>query len=138
MSSEENKNTVLQYQLAVSAFLQGDSQSDFKQYLAHDVKWHLPKSMAEFRGCLFEGHDGIALMLRDAVQSYYQPETIQADFRSMMAENDLVHLHFGMSALTISGKAYDNDYQVLYQLKDGKILQVWEYFDAHRLILLMR
>lgn len=135
--AQDNKTLVLQYQMAVSQFLQGDSGADFCQHLADDIQWHLPKSMDALTGALFSGHAGIKEMLANGVGTYYQPDSIEVDFRSMMAEGDLVHMHFGMQAQMKNGKHYSNDYQVLYQISDNKIINVWEYFDAHHLLELM-
>ncbi|MCW2621677.1 MAG: hypothetical protein JWL64_1279, partial [Frankiales bacterium] len=34
-------------------------------------------------------------------------------------------------AVTKSGRAYDNAYHFLFQLRDGLITRIWEYNDTH-------
>lgn len=136
--SHDNKAIVIHYQMAVTERLKTGSGDDFQQYLHQDVRWHLPQSMQAFGGSVFQGIDGVTQMLTQNIHRFYQPDSIKADFRSMIGEGDFVHIHFGMSATTANGKAYRNDYQTLYQLHDGKILNVWEYFDAHHLIACIR
>ena len=105
----DNKNTVIAYQMAVAEVLKTGKGEDYKAYLQEDVQWHLPRSMAAFGGALFSGVSGIEKMLTTSTQRFYQPETIDVDFRSMMGEGDVVHMHFGMSAKTANGKDYQND-----------------------------
>lgn len=130
----DNKTIVIEYQMAVQEVLKIGAGEAFKKYLSEDVKWHLPKSMQAYGGAVFSGIDGVEKMLKDNVGRFYQPETIEVDFRSMIAEDNLVHMHFGMQATTPNAQSYSNDYQVLYEIKDGLICNVWEYFDAHELI----
>lgn len=138
MGVRENKNTVVQYQAAVTAYLQQGAADAFTAFLHEEVVWHLPQSMAAFGGSEFRGHAGVKAMLTDNFHRFYQPQSIQVQFRSMIGEGEYVHMHFAMSALTVNGNSYQNDYQVLYQLQDEKIRNVWEYFDAHRLIVCMQ
>jgi ketosteroid isomerase-like protein len=143
MSTEENKKIVIDYQLAVANFLKSGESStggkrSFQDYLAVDVCWHLPKSMKAYGGKKFTGVDGIERMLKDNIHIFYKPETIEVDFRSMIADGNFVHIHMGMSAVSASGKAYSNDYQMLFEIMDKKITNVWEYFDAHHLIEVLK
>lgn len=135
--AQHNKTLVIHYQMAVSDVLKNGQGDSFKQYLADDATWHLPKSMHEFGGAEFKGIDAIENMLTQNIRRFYRPETIDVEFRSMIAEAHLVHMHFGMSATTAAGKAYNNDYQILFEINNGKIQNVWEYFDAHALIRLL-
>lgn len=130
----DNKTLVIEYQMAVQEVLKTGKGEAFKKYLSDDVSWHLPKSMQAYGGAVFTGVAGVKKMLTENVGKFYQPETIEVDFRSMISEGDLVHMHFGMQATTPNNQSYSNDYQVLYEVKDGLIVNVWEYFDAHELI----
>jgi ketosteroid isomerase-like protein len=133
----DNKTLVINYQMAVSDVLQSGTGDSYKQYLSENISWHLPQSMAEFGGSVFQGIAGVEQMLTENIRRFYQPETIQVDFRSMIGEGEYVHMHFGMSAATANNKNYQNDYQILFQVEDGLIINVWEYFDAHALIRLI-
>lgn len=130
----DNKTLVINYQMAVNEVLKTGSGEAFKEFLANDIEWHLPISMKQHGGNVFTGIEGVEKMLTKNVRMFYQPETIDVEFRSMISENDLVHMHFGMTAKTPSGKNYHNDYQILFEVKNHKISKVWEYFDAHILI----
>ncbi|CAA0114873.1 Uncharacterised protein [BD1-7 clade bacterium] len=132
-SIETNKTKVIACQMAISELLKGVNV-DLDVHLAPTICWHLPGSMAMHGGDCFQGIDGVTRMLTKNIRRFYQPETIEVEFRSLMAEADLVHMHFGMTALTPAGQTYKNDYQILFQVDESGISNVWEYFDAHRLI----
>ena len=133
-NEDNNKSRVLAYQMAVSGMLNDGVDADLSEHLAADITWYLPASLADHGGARFHGIEGVRRMLTDNLQRFYRPDSLEVDFRSMISEGDLVHLHFGLQAITPSGQPYQNDYQILYQLSEQGIINVWEYFDAHQLI----
>ncbi|MGE7991111.1 nuclear transport factor 2 family protein [Pseudomonas sp. NPDC089554] len=48
---------------------------------------------------------------------------------SMVAEGDRVAAELRSHAVTTHGKRYENDYHMLFTLRDGKVVQVKEYTD---------
>ncbi|MBX3486262.1 nuclear transport factor 2 family protein [Phenylobacterium sp.] len=47
----------------------------------------------------------------------------------MVAEGDCVAAELRSHAVTKTGKVYSNDYHILFELRDGKIVKVREYLD---------
>jgi ketosteroid isomerase-like protein len=48
-----------------------------------------------------------------------------------IADEDLVVVEARGDMWTKSGKRYDNHYCLIYRLKDGKIVEGWEYQDSN-------
>lgn len=71
----------------------------------------------------------MAMFIND-VGKFYQPESLRFNYHSLIGDDDRVHSHFTLNAITVNGKDYENHYQTLYRLKDGLICEVWEYFDT--------
>ena len=69
-------------------------------------------------------------MFGDDVGQFYQQDSMTFHYHSMTAEDDRVHLHFSLEAKTATGEDYYNDYQSLFRFADGKVIEVWEYFDT--------
>ena len=56
------------------------------------------------------------------------PTGLRPDFKSFMAEDDRVAVEFEGNATTCDGTPYTNQYCMIFTLRDGKIVQVNEYF----------
>jgi ketosteroid isomerase-like protein len=56
------------------------------------------------------------------------PTGLRPDVKSVTAEGDSVVVEWEGDATTSDGKAYKNQYCMVFRLKDGKIKQVNEYF----------
>lgn len=122
-----NKETVLNY-FAQVALLREGKPHRIQDYICEDMTWHLPRSNPEPR--VFVGIDGITKMISEILPLYYQPESLEFVPYSFIAEEELVHFHFTLKAMTINNQPYENDYQILIKLRDGKLAEAWEYFDT--------
>jgi ketosteroid isomerase-like protein len=132
-----NKAIVIQFQAEMGKKLQGESVA-LGDYFTDDAQWHLPASLDTYiHGADRIGKAAVLDLLDTAVKRCYKPETMRFDFHSMISDKDYVHQNFTMSAETASGKAYKSGYQTLFKLCDGKISEVWEYFDSGLLISLI-
>ncbi len=100
---------------------------DFSQHFTEQAQWHLPQSTAT---PLLSGRDAVVAMFMQGVSSYYQPDTMRFEHLHRLAEGDLVHSHFSLSAKTANGQDYHNHYQSLFRLEQRRIAEVWEYFDT--------
>ena len=128
----------MQFQAEVSRLLRG-KDADPGQFLADNVEWHLPDSMNDVIGGAHRiGITEVVDLLVSAVPRCYKAETMKFDFHSMMADEHHVHLHFTLQAETITSKPYKSGYQTLYELNEGKITHVWEYFDSGLLLKLLQ
>ena len=56
------------------------------------------------------------------------PTGLRADVKSVTAEGDRVAVEWEGHATTSEGKAYDNQYCMVFTLRDGRISHVNEYF----------
>lgn len=124
-----NKDIIKHFFNAVAGAARGEV-TDIAGFLADDVKWHLPQSTAQMGRALYDGKADVMTMFSGAVAQFYQPESMQFTYHSFIADGDFAHCHFSLEALTAAGKPYLNHYQSLFRLRDGKIAEVWEYFDT--------
>jgi len=124
-----NKDTIKHFFTAVAAGVRGEIV-DIAAFLTDDVTWHLPQSTAQMGKAFYDGKADVMTMFSGAVAQFYQPESMQFTYHSFIADGDFAHCHFSLSAITSTGKPYLNQYQSLFRLHDGKIAEVWEYFDT--------
>ena len=52
------------------------------------------------------------------------------EFRSMVAEGQVVFAEHRLSATLPNGRPYTNDYCFAYEVRDGKVLHIREYMDT--------
>lgn len=55
---------------------------------------------------------------------------VKNEFRSMVAEGNLVFTEHRLSATLPNGRPYVNDYCFAYEVRDGKIMKIREYMDT--------
>ncbi len=133
--AEKNKQTVLQFQMAVAQQLQGEPQPQIADFLTDDAQWHLPKSLDELAlGSTKSGKKEVLSLFDDIVKRFYDPKTMSFDFHGVFSGDDKVHLHFTLTAITNTGKTYTSGYQLLFRVVDDKVAEAWEYFDSASLI----
>ena len=129
---QTNKQQVQALQAAISAKLK-DNSITLDAFFHPDAVWHLPRSTAANGGGDMTGKAAVLAMFNSGVANFYIPESMDTRYHSTIAEGDLVHSRFTLKATTAQGKHYENDYQALYRLEDGLVIEVWEYFDtAHQ------
>ena len=127
---QQNKTLLLAFQKTLAKRLRGED-ADIRAFFHHDIAWHFPKSTAEAAsGSDHYGIDAVMAMFGDDVGQFYQQDSMTFHYHSMTAEDDRVHLHFSLEAKTATGEDYYNDYQSLFRFADGKVIEVWEYFDT--------
>ena len=132
---EKNKQQVLAFQMAVGKQLQGEPQAEIAEYLTDDAVWHLPASMdALADGHIKQGKAEVLRLFDDIVKRFYAPETMSFEFHGLFASADKVHFHFTLTATTHNGALYTSGYQMLFRCEDGRIAEVWEYFDSASLL----
>ena len=117
------------FQQQLELFLHG-TRIDLAPFFQPDAIWHLPRSAENWGGRDRIGRDAILHMLHSEVPQYYQPGSTRFDYHHFTSEADRVHMHFTLHAITANGKAYENEYQSLFRLKDQRIAEVWEYLDT--------
>lgn len=130
MSAQQNKNTLKQFQTALECRLAG-KDAELAPFLHNDATWHFPLSTAGAASSnLHEGKNAVLGMFESETALFYQPETIRFHYHAFTAEDDRVHMHYSLTAKTVAGEDYQNDYQSLFRFESGLIREVWEYFDT--------
>ena len=126
MSAEANRQVVLDYLDAVS---RGDRDAALAAFHA-DATWKRPPSLGGTG--IFEGRDAIFDVYFAADEELYETGTRSYDFEvtGTVAEANRVAVEMRHRGHTLDGRPYETDYHVLFELRDGRIAAVREYFDS--------
>ena len=132
MSTESNRQLIDDFYTALGA---GDE--DMARFFAADVEWHLPRSSPMY-GSLTGREAVLGLFGAGTVSDFYRPETLQFDYLETLTVGDNVIKPFTLRAVTVNGQNYENDYMMRFRIEDGRIAEVWEYFDTATLFNLVK
>lgn len=126
MSASSNKQLVLDY---LSAISEGRSQ-DAKAAFAEDAVWKHPPSLGnkgrlEGRERIFETYFAVDDDLFETGRRAYDFEILNA-----IAEGDRVAVEIRHRGTGAKGQAYETDYHVAFEVRDGLIREVHEYLDS--------
>jgi uncharacterized protein (TIGR02246 family) len=115
----------------VQQFIAARAAGDFEgiaSALADDAVWRLPASTTFGP---FEGRDTVAKALAGGVSgSLFDTATIRRDVHKMVVEDDTAVVLQRLSATTLQGREYVNEYCWIYTCRDGKIARLEEYADT--------
>ncbi len=117
--SEANKQVVLTF---IKAMGEGDAATA-APCLNHDA-YTLAKGFGHFAGV--RTYDTILGTI--AAFKSLLPDGMDPDILSVTAEGERVVVEFEGNARTIEGKDYNNQYCMVFTMRDGRIAQVNEYF----------
>src|SRR4051812_17860562 len=124
MDTQETRSLVQQ-------FLEARSAADvdgMAALLSDDAVWRLPVS-AQYGP--FEGCDAVAKALAGGVAGpLFDMSTVRRDIRKMTVEGDTAVVQQRLTATTLKGTQYDNEYCWVYTCRDGKIARLEEYADT--------
>lgn len=124
MDTEATRALIKQFLAARSA---GDL-AGITAALADDAVWVLPQS-SSFGP--FEGRDAVAKALGGGVSgTLFDPTTIRRDIHKMVVEGDTAMVQQRLSATTLKGAEYVNEYCWVYTCRGGKIARLEEYADT--------
>jgi ketosteroid isomerase-like protein len=100
--------------------------------LAEDAVWHLPPT-AELPGIddprVVRGRHAIHGIQQRAGEIYDVP-TIEVEIRNLLADGDWVVLQYLMRCRAANGNAYEQEYVFLFEVRDGCIATIWDYYDT--------
>jgi ketosteroid isomerase-like protein len=100
--------------------------------LAEDAVWHLPPT-AEIPGLddprVVRGRDAIHAVQQRAAEIYDVP-TIQIEIRNLLADGDWVVLQYLLRCRAANGNSYEQEYVFLFEIRDGRIATIWDYYDT--------
>jgi len=94
-----------------------------------DAVWHIPGD-----GTLagdYVGPDAIFGDFYTKAVARFDPATpAQLTLRSIIADGPMAVAQWRTTGRTVTGADYDNSYCVVFEVRDGKIAEVWEYLDT--------
>jgi uncharacterized protein len=100
------------------------------QILADDVVWYTPPStMPQFRGP-HRGRGAAIALVVDAGGSLFVVGTQRIEVLHLLAEDNHAAAQFRMTARTLAGFNYDNQYAFFFRHADGQIVEIWENVDT--------
>jgi len=110
-------------------FLLSDGALDV---LMEDAVWHLPPT-AEIPGVedprLVRGREAIHAIQTRAGE-IYDVSTIEVEIRNLLADGDWVVLQYLMRCRAVNGNPYEQEYLFLFEIHDGRIATIWDYYDT--------
>ena len=102
------------------------------ELLAEDAVWHLPPT-AEIPGLddprVVRGRDAIHAIQQRADEIYDVP-TMQVEIRNLLADGDWVVLQYLLRCRAANGNDYEQEYVFLFEIRDGRIATIWDYYDT--------
>jgi ketosteroid isomerase-like protein len=75
-------------------------------------------------------HSSRTMRRRCARWKGFEPGSSVLTIHHLVGEGDLVSAHYQRSATRRGGAAYDAEYNILFRLADGRIVEVWEIADT--------
>jgi ketosteroid isomerase-like protein len=119
--------------LLIRAFLEAMASRDrevLDGILAEDVLWHTPPStMPQFQGPHRGRAAAIALVV-DAGGSLFVAGSQRVTVAVLVVEDDHAAAQFRMTARTVAGVDYDNQYAFFFRCSNGRIAEIWENVDT--------
>jgi ketosteroid isomerase-like protein len=124
VGAAESKKVVLGF---IEAMNKGDMEA-IGAALAEDVSWWFPGSLP-WSGT----HKGRETIFRDLfgpAMSLFEPGTLSWEVRNAIGEGDQVAVEWVVRGRSTSGRDYENDYSVMFRVKEGEIQAIREYVDT--------
>ena len=126
VSAAENKRVVLDFLKALSAGDRDTARARFHE----DATWHYPPSMGG--PGVHRGRDAIFDVYFAVDEELYETGTREYDIEilGVVAEGPAVAVEMRHRGRTLAGRPYETDYHVVYEVREGRICAVREYFDS--------
>ena len=122
--------TVLVNKAIVGDFLATFSRGDVAgvlQRMADDATWWVSGTIEGMSGTYEKKTFGALL---EGVKAVYKTGALQLRPKSMVAEASFVAVEASSYAELSNGRIYNNQYHLLFEICDGKVLRVREYMDT--------
>jgi hypothetical protein len=98
------------------------------ELLADDVCWQVPACFADRAPST--GRDAIATQLAARGAGVYDPATFEITARCVIADGETAVVRHRLTAMTLAGVPYDNEYCWVFTCRDGRIARLEEYTDT--------
>ena len=122
--SNANKKVVREAYTAISG---GDAEGFFDR-LSDDVEWYFIGSH-RFSGTM-KGKEQIVNDLFNVLGDQLEVTGISLEIKQLIAEGDKVVAEMQGTSRSVSGKDYNNTYNIILTVKDGLITEMREYLDT--------
>ena len=100
------------------------------EILADDMEWFPPRSAPIGP---FHGREEVAkALVGGAASTALDLSTIKRDVHKVLVDGDFAAVQLTLTAQTVNGKAYENEYCWIYSCRDDRIQRLDEYVDMLR------
>lgn len=132
MSVIDNKKIVSTFVDSVFRGIDRDSAID---HLAEDCTWWMIGSLPT--SGFYEGKQAIIDGVLAADGGVIEPGSFFANVKTLIGEGEHVAAEWTGGFKTVTGADYENNYNVMFEVKGGKIKAIREYNDTHYLMNFM-
>lgn len=132
MSVSDNKKIVRTF---IDSVFGGINRESAVDHLADDCTWWMIGSLPT--SGFFEGKQAVIDGVLSADGGVIKPDSFFADVKTLIGEDDHVAAEWTGGFTTVTDADYQNTYNVMFELKDGKITAIREYNDTHYLMNFM-
>ncbi len=124
MQTEETRTLIQTYYDTLPT---GDREK-LASLFTDDVEWWPPETAP------FEVVRGAAAVARELggalLKQVFDLKTFRIEIRRMLADGDTGVVQQSLSATTLDGESYENEYCWVYTCREGKIARIEEYVDT--------
>ena len=100
-----------------------------------DVEWTPPETVPF--GAI-KGRAAVAKALgRDVPGQIFDMKTFKLDVHRILVDGSIAVVQQHLSAKTLDGTQYENEYCWIYHCRDGRIAKIEEYVDTHKAAKIM-
>jgi len=101
-----------------------------QQMYADDIVWQLPAALGPAAGP-HRGKDAVLGFNTAAWSQFYLATGVSVDIHDELEQGDVSVARFTYRAIVAAdGAPYENEYMLLARARDGKIIEVYEFFDS--------
>src|SRR5690606_18909381 len=126
---EQNRAVVQRYFDTVSSGTRETVVAAITECFDPDVKWQLPASLPN--GGLYEGRDAaIAMIVHPKGLSNFELGSMRHELDEFICDESHVVVPFRLTARTARGEDYENQYVMIFTLRDGKVVHVMNLCDT--------
>ncbi len=126
METEETRTLVARFLEARAA----NDAAGIDAVLADDAEWQPPPSMGLGP---FKGRETVVKALTGgAIGKIFDVSTIKREVHKLIADGDTAVALQRLTATTVKGAAYENEYCWVYTCRDGKIVKLDEFVDSFK------
>jgi ketosteroid isomerase-like protein len=127
----ENKrvvaNHVANFPSCTARALETGDPSDLAADFTDDFCWVMPASVP--RAGAHQGVDEVLEFLRGGL-GLFEHGTVRTELVSMIGEDDYIAARIRCTGRSAKGRDYDNQYHILFRVRDGKISELWDFQDT--------